>query len=354
MGKNENPYLQEWVEHNRRVGVNKIVYYDDTPAHTPENRASEVLSPYIKSGYVELHDATGWDNQSFFLGTDITVPQLEGGASDVVKAMFIDKQQKMQLKEWQRFRHDKNTSRHIWLGQLDVDEFYNPKSGSLREILRETRLKGAQSIRMAKVEFGMSGHLLPTKTILDNYVMRETYFSKHTGLSLAWAITGMAPGCPHVYTVTSFLADVSRGSHECNDWHGNKYKRQIRFGVYYSPVEDANVNHYNTKSVVECFARANVPHPDGQITSRHCTARKYKICDDSILQVGRGGVETELPCKKNRTRIIENTNKVRREVLRNQHKDIIDLCSMKSLDLEESVACGLLPPQKGYKRLVFD
>jgi hypothetical protein len=48
--KNEKPYLKEWIDFHRLVGVNHFYLYDNLSTDNPK----EVLDPYIKAGIVEL------------------------------------------------------------------------------------------------------------------------------------------------------------------------------------------------------------------------------------------------------------------------------------------------------------
>jgi len=275
-----------------------------------------------------------------------------------LKVLSYDKQQKMQVDIWRRFRKQDNASRHTWIAQLDVDEFYNiGKDDNVKLTLRKARLKGAKSVRIAKVEFGPSGHLRPTATIRDEYILRERQFERHTGFALAWAVTGMAPGCPHVYVTNSLLADAIRGSHECNSWYGDAHSGQIRYEVYYAPTNELSAHHYNTKSMEECYIRSEVPHPDGNVVNRHCTSGKYDFCDDSILRFvdGYRNGSKAMPCAgEGGNKTLYLANKLRMEMLRNDHKDIVDICAKRSISEAERIACGFQKPDSSFVGFVPD
>jgi len=282
MAKSEGQFLKEWVAHHKWIGVDHIVLYDDTPKGE-KGAALPLLQEYVDTGFVEVHDATKWDDRSFLFNSDITVEQRVYSAWE--QQFYFDKQQKMQIETWRRYQRMASPDHHIWLAQVDLDEMYNPKKGSLRELLQRVRMEGARSVRVTKLEFGPTGHLNPPEGDLRrNYILREAVGSKHTGLALVSAITGMASGCPHVFVTNSLILDLMRGSHECNNWHGEDYPGQIRYGVYYARKEELAMNHYQTKSMAECYERASLPHPDGKKIKRHCTDPKYNVCDDSILR----------------------------------------------------------------------
>ena len=54
IGRKENRYAAEWVEHYHKIGAKKIFIYDNYQGD--EERLADVLQPYIKKGLVELID----------------------------------------------------------------------------------------------------------------------------------------------------------------------------------------------------------------------------------------------------------------------------------------------------------
>ena len=54
IGRKENRYAAEWVEHYHKIGAKKIFIYDNYQGD--EERLADVLQPYIKKGWVELID----------------------------------------------------------------------------------------------------------------------------------------------------------------------------------------------------------------------------------------------------------------------------------------------------------
>lgn len=54
IGRQENRYAAEWVEHYHKIGAKKIFIYDNYQGD--EERLADVLQPYIKKGWVELID----------------------------------------------------------------------------------------------------------------------------------------------------------------------------------------------------------------------------------------------------------------------------------------------------------
>lgn len=54
IGRNENRYAEEWVEHYKKIGVSKIFVYDNYFGN--ETPLAETLEQYVKSGFVEITD----------------------------------------------------------------------------------------------------------------------------------------------------------------------------------------------------------------------------------------------------------------------------------------------------------
>jgi len=58
MFQNEGPYIKEWIEYHRMVGVDHFWLYNDAST----DNWHEVLAPYISEGVVEVVD---WPSGSF-------------------------------------------------------------------------------------------------------------------------------------------------------------------------------------------------------------------------------------------------------------------------------------------------
>jgi len=245
---------------------------------------------------------------------------------------FFDKQQKMQIDEWHRFKAELNSNRHIWIGNVDIDEFYNPKQNkTLKQILKQARLNHARSVKVGKLEFGPNGHEMEPKQgqVRTNYLLREHTADKATGFALVSAITGMGSRCVHVYVTNSIILDAIRGSHECNNWYGEEFGGQVKYGVYYSPADELGLNHYQTKSVDECLKREARPKPDGHVVSRHCLDPKYNLCDDTILKyLSKEEYDGDRDvCTTSQGQILEASESVRKRLIEEgrEHKYRTDL-----------------------------
>jgi hypothetical protein len=57
IGKEENRYIKEFVEHYKKLGVDKIFLYDNNKKKG--ERFDSILSEYIKEGFVEIFNYRG-------------------------------------------------------------------------------------------------------------------------------------------------------------------------------------------------------------------------------------------------------------------------------------------------------
>ena len=120
--RDEAPYLREWIEFHRLVGVEHFFLYDNRS----EDDHRRVLEPYVESGLVTLHD---WPEH----------PGQRGAYDHCLRAHEGDSR---------------------WIAFIDADEFlFSPLGVPLPEILRE--LEDAPGVGVSWILFGTSGHETP-------------------------------------------------------------------------------------------------------------------------------------------------------------------------------------------------
>lgn len=105
--RNEAPYLKEWIEYHRLIGVDHFYLYNNNSV----DRFREVLNPYIKQGIVSLvqwPDRLGTliDKYPFMWTLSTQIPAYENAAG---------------------WRTPKETK---WLAFVDIDEFLVPADGN--------------------------------------------------------------------------------------------------------------------------------------------------------------------------------------------------------------------------------
>jgi hypothetical protein len=139
---NEAPYLREWIEFHRLVGVEHFFLYDNgsTDDHL------EVLAPYIDDGIVTLHE---WK------------------ASPLVQRDVFDH-------ALRAYREDAR-----WIAFLDLDEFlFSPTGASVAELLRDYERWPGVAVNWAI--FSHSGHRArPEGRVIESYSLRDR---QETGL----------------------------------------------------------------------------------------------------------------------------------------------------------------------------
>lgn len=133
--KNEGPYLREWIEYHKLVGVEKFYLYNNGST----DDTVEILSPYVKSGLVELIDFPG---------------------------------EKMQLPayaDW--FRKHKNDTR--WVAVIDLDEFIVPVHDmKIMDVLNKLPINTSQAV-LHWFMFGSNGHITkPDGLVTESYTKR--------------------------------------------------------------------------------------------------------------------------------------------------------------------------------------
>lgn len=207
----------------------------------------------------------------------------------------FDKQQQVYIDTWKRLWAE--APPNTWLALLDLDEYINTKRANLPSLLRRKREdEGVVSIKMHKLEYGVSGQITPATDLRATYVFRDNETAgeaKHAGITLVRAITGMPGGCTHAFETNSLLVNAAIGRHECNDYRRVDMGKVIR-GVWYAPSSILNVNHYVTRSLEECIASSQKVHIDGSVVTKPCYATngdvevgihplgRFTVCDDSI------------------------------------------------------------------------
>ena len=207
--RDEAPYLREWIEFHKIVGVDHFYLYNNFSADDYQ----EVLRPYIENGDVTL---TEW-------------PYLQGQMSAYRDCI-------------ERYREETQ-----WIGFIDIDEFVVPKKmDTIYEFLKPFSRRAAVLIYWKF--FGSSGFL---ERNIDRLVTEDFTVSwpKYTDIGKCFYNTGFA-----------FAAAASKNKvmhHLCYcAVNGvilppvNLFDRCVLFGRHWAMHEDfpIQINHYYTKS----------------------------------------------------------------------------------------------------------
>lgn len=242
--KNENRYLQEWIEFHHLVGFEHFFLYDNDGGE----EAQAILAPYINQGLVTLHpwthlDGTRHDRTTRFGGRD---------------------------KNHMAFGHAATHHRAEcqWLMKMDLDEFLMPLEGeSVTRLIDQHGSDRVRGMQIPRINFGDGGHRSrPNKLVIESYTRRENAISDHKDLA-------------H----TAFLTnnDYKNSAHSWGyQWfsRGKLLKR--------NQILDMRVNHYYTKSLEECLERQNMMVTRPQTEAEFIKQNEHlnEVEDTSILR----------------------------------------------------------------------
>jgi hypothetical protein len=217
--RDEAPYLAEWIEFHKLVGIERFFLYDNLSRD--DHRA--VLSPYIQAGTVVLHDWPG-DRPDF---------PAQSKCYDRCAAQHGDEVR--------------------WMGFIDLDEFvFSPTGRPLPELLKEYEY--APCVFINRAEFGASGHeTKPPGLVIESYTRRTDD--------------------PALNGSMKKILDPSRAVRA--GVHAGAYTEGSAVNENHEPVTGRNegkvsfaklrVNHYFTKSAEEARRKAHTLRPsDGK------------------------------------------------------------------------------------------
>lgn len=255
--KNDAPYLKEWIEFHRLVGVEHFWLYNNLS----DDNYMQVLQPYIKKGIVEL---INWPRHS----------------SNVVEWNDI------QCGAYKDAAY-RSQERTKWIAFLDTDEYlFSPVSDSVPEILKIFKNKGGVGVNW--VGFGTSHieKLDPAIPMIEQLVLRAE-------LDHPWHL--------HVKSIVkpSKVASIA-SPHYCELFRPyvnvNTQKKPF-YGPYSTTIDHSllRINHYWTRD--ESFFRER-KMPQGKIWNR--SKHHVITLSEALNQVYDGDIHRFLPQLKER------------------------------------------------------
>ena len=117
IGKKENLYAKEYVNHYKMLGYNHIYIYDNN--NIKSENFSEILKEEIKDGFISIIDYIGY----------------RGKYNNSQKEAYFD-------------CYKKNKRYYDWLSFFDFDEFLELKNHSIQEFLNDNIFKRCQIIKI--------------------------------------------------------------------------------------------------------------------------------------------------------------------------------------------------------------
>jgi hypothetical protein len=215
--RDEGPYLREWVEFHRLVGVEHFFLYNNGSLDSDSHR--EALEPYIADGSVTARD---WE---IFPGQ---LPAYEDC-----------------------LREHRGDSR--WIAFIDIDEFvFSPSGERLPDIL--ARYEECPGIGVERADFGTSGHRTrPPGLVIENYLRRGKFPdpNKKTNYKVIIDPTRVAR--------CSGFGDFFYQDPTAAEGEGGRRPIYSLLVEKRLPIPELRMNHYNTKSELEWRRKLQKP-----------------------------------------------------------------------------------------------
>jgi hypothetical protein len=207
----ETPYLVEWLEFHRLVGVERFFLYNNAD----RDAQRKLLEPYVEEGIVVLYE---WPHFP---------PQMPA------------------------YNHclEKHREDSRWIAFIDVDEFlFSPTGSSVPEILVD--YEAAPAVGVNWVLFGPSGHQTnPGGLVIESYVKRTAAAGK---IIKSIVNPRRTIGCTHVHYFAYDHGDAVDENHN-----------PIEGAMTEVPsVSRLRINHYFTKSIAEFEAKLAMRRAD--------------------------------------------------------------------------------------------
>jgi len=226
--KDEGPYLQEWIEFHRLVGVEHFYIYDNNST----DNSKDILKEYIVQGIVTL---IPWPTK-----TDVQVGAYE---------------------DWIKKFKQKTT----WIAIIDVDEFlFSTYEQNLKKVLNEYENYAGVSINC--LMFSNSNHFYtPSGSVIENYTIRpEDNSCLHNcikSIHNTKYITSSSTLTPHFFTYKDDLKAVDENFCEI------VFDEKPPFGAHSKNVsfKKLRINHYKFKSIQNSVKKSSVVriwHPE--------------------------------------------------------------------------------------------
>lgn len=217
IAKNEGPYIQEWIEFHKLVGVNRFYFYDNES----NDNTRDILDKYIQDSIVKYTKVPG-------------------------------KAQQLPVYNDAIFKY-KDECRY--LAFIDMDEYivpsipFKPLSTIINEII-EHYGKGAAGIGLNWAMYGSSGHVnKPKGLITENYTRRGE--NSHFGNAhikticnprfISYYVSAHYP----IYKLGAYSIDES-GTKKVYVWFNDNCQ-----------YKNLRINHYFSKSKEEYIAKKN-------------------------------------------------------------------------------------------------
>ena len=245
IGRLENRYAVEWVEHYNALGVDKIFIYDNNRPEDGET-FQDVLQPYIEAGFVEIIPFEGVQREAY--------------------------------EDFYNHRADD----FDWVGFFDFDEFveFDDQDTDIHDFLKMTPGDAVVLNWRVMTDNGLTMYdQRPVRARFTQGTTEHFDINHHTKFFIRTGIKGIAICDPHCPTRPEMKVVDARGRE-----------------VTQQPVQDdcihhpARVDHYDTKTADEYI---NVKWKRGTCCGDAYTEEKRKTCVEYFFAINERTPEKE-------------------------------------------------------------
>ena len=276
--KDEAPYLPEWIEFHRLVGVEHFYLYDNLSGDS----GREVLEPWVRAGVVSI--------------SDCAVPLGHGGQSWA----YAD-----------ALEHAQGRTR--WLAFIDLDEFvFSPGPMPLPEVLRE--YEEYPGVVVNWQVYGSSGLTVRTDGLVTESFLeraRTQWVRNRRVKSIVDPTRAVRPIGPHFFEYADGALAVTENHEPVRVIEHRVWTRRMRRGLARLPLVEADpyavrhssvdcvsirrlrLNHYAVRSRQE-FEQKTARHGSSRIAPRYFAYHDRNEVHDPALLPYAGKVRAQL------------------------------------------------------------
>jgi hypothetical protein len=251
--KDEAPYLPEWIEFHRLMGIERFFLYDDASS----DGGQEVLEPWMRTGVVSV--------------AGCSIPLGEGGQSWA----YAD-----------ALRRARGRTR--WLAFIDLDEFmFSPTSAPLPDVLREYEQHPGVVVNWQV--YGSSGQVAANDgLVIERFVSRArtAWVRNRRVKSIVDPQHAVRPIGPHFFEYEDGALAVTEDHQPVRVIERRAWTRRVRRGLVRLPLIDTDpyavrdssvkrvsvarvrLNHYAVRSQAE-FEQKTARHGSSRLAPRY-------------------------------------------------------------------------------------
>ena len=216
IGKNENNYVKEFIEHYKNYGIDKIVIYDNNDIDG--ERFEELLNNYIKNNFVEILDYRGKEKIQL------------NSINDCYKNNFLN---------------------YNWLLFYDMDEFINLKERNIKFFLAKKKFNSCERIYLNWVNHLDNDQLNYKNQSLFKRFPKFKYFFNKTKALVKSMIRG---NIPNIRIYNNHVINFEKES--CNAFGVKKLFNQSNT-IENPDNKNYYIDHFYFKSAEEYINKRN-------------------------------------------------------------------------------------------------